>query len=182
MIVQNIENLKYPIGRFTKGQAYTLNDTLLNMDSFKNFPQKLNELVKNWDDKILAGTYREEGWNGRQVIHHLADSHANCMIRFKTAMVDENAKVKPYAEDKWAELHDAAKGDIAPSLLIIEGVHARLSDLFKNLKEADWKKTIFHPENKHIFTVAELLALYNWHGKHHYAHLKLVEQNYKTKS
>ena len=179
MITQNIENLKYPIGRFNKGQKYTLNDILLNCETFQAFPQKLNELVKNWDDKILGITYRDGGWTARQVIHHLADSHANCMIRFKTALVDENAKVKPYAEDKWAELHDAAHGDIKPSLLIIEGVHARLSDLFSSLKEADWQKTIFHPESKYIYSVAELQALYTWHGKHHFAHLKLVEQNSK---
>jgi hypothetical protein len=180
MVVQNLESLQYPIGRFTKGRTYTENQIKLNCETFAAFPNKLKDLVSNWDDKILSVQYRDGGWNGRQVVHHLADSHANCFIRFKTALIDDAAKIKPYAEDKWAELQDS-KMSIAPSLLIIEGVHARLTELFKSLNDADWAKTIYHPESKHVFTVAELQALYTWHGNHHYAHLKLIEQNSRNK-
>src|SRR3569832_1774376 len=115
MIVQNLESLQYPIGRFTKGKTYTENQIKLNRENFESFPKRLNDLVSNWDDKILSVKYREGGWNGRQVIHHMADSHANCFVRFKTALIDEAAKIKPYAEEKRAELADS-KMSIAPSL------------------------------------------------------------------
>src|SRR6202008_3976140 len=97
------------------------------------------------------------GWSGRQVINHLGDSHAQLLLRFKTALTDDKAEIKPYHEDKWAELPDSLNSPIQPSLQIVNGVHSRLTGLFKALKESDWQKTIYHPESKHTFTLAELL-------------------------
>lgn len=175
-----MEHLQYPIGRFKKGLTYSLEETKKNIEIFSAFPNQLESLVKNWDNKILAIPYREGGWSGRQVINHLGDSHAQLLLRFKTALTDDKAEIKPYQEDKWAMLSDSLNSPIQPSLQIINGVHARLSFLFKTFTEADWQKTIYHPESKHTFTLAELLALYVWHGAHHYAHLKIIEQNYKS--
>ncbi len=174
-----IDQLKYPIGKFIKGKTYTFEEVKQNIETFSAFPQQLESLVKNWDDKILAVTYREGGWNGRQVINHLGDSHAQLLLRFKTGLTDEKAEIKPYDENKWANLHDSLNSPIQPSLQIVTGVHARLSSLFRTLSESDWQKTIFHPDSKHIFTLAELLALYVWHGSQHLAHLKIIEQSVK---
>ncbi len=171
-----IESLQYPIGKFKKGSTYSLADTKKNIESFSAFPEQLESLVKNWDDKILAVTYRDGGWNGRQVINHLGDSHAQLLLRFKSCLTDDKAEIKPYHEDKWAELNDSLNAPIDLSLQIINGVHARLTILLKTLSESDLQKTIFHPENKHTFTLAELIALYAWHGQHHLAHLKIISQ------
>jgi hypothetical protein len=170
-----MEQLQYPIGKFKKGLTYSQADIKKNIESFSAFPNQLETLVKNWDDKILVVTYRDGGWNGRQVINHLGDSHAQLLLRFKSALTDSNAEIKPYQEDKWAELHDGLNSPIQYSLQIVNGVHSRLSSLFKTLNESDWQKTIYHPESKHTFTLAELLALYAWHGQHHLAHLRIIE-------
>ena len=168
------ENLQYPIGKFIKGKSYSFAETQKNIESFSAFPSQLESLVKSWDEKKLSTTYRDGGWNGRQVINHLGDSHAQLLLRFKTALTDDKAEIKPYHEDKWAELNDGLNAPIELSLQIVNGVHSRLSMLFKSLNEKDWQKTIFHPENKHTFTLAELLALYVWHGRHHLEHLKII--------
>lgn len=174
-----MENLKYPIGKFIKGKSYSFEEVKKNIDLFSAFPKQLEDLVKNWDDKILAVTYREGGWNGRQVINHLGDSHGQLLLRFKSALSDEKAEIKPYDENKWADLYDSLNSPIQPSLQIVKGVHARLTTLFRNLTESDWQKTTFHPDSKYTFTLAELLALYTWHGAQHLAHLKIIEQNSK---
>lgn len=174
-----MENLQYPIGHFKKGLVYSLADTKKNIESFSAFPKQLESLVKNWDNKILAVTYRDGGWNGRQVINHLGDSHAQLILRFKSCLTDKSAQIKPYDEDKWAKMYDSLNGDIQPSLQIITGVHARLSNLLRTLTESDFQKQIYHPENKHVFSLAELVALYVWHGQHHLAHLKIIAQNSK---
>lgn len=177
-----IEQLQYPIGKFVKGKTHSSEEIKKNIESFSAFPQQLEALVKNWDDNILAVTYRDRGWSGRQVINHLGDSHAQLLLRFKSALTDEKPEIKPYQEDKWAMLSDSLNSPIQPSLQIINGVHARLSSLFKTLSEADWQKTIYHPESKHTFTLAELIALYAWHGQHHLAHLKIILNNSTTNS
>ena len=172
--MSELEKLQYPIGKFKKGLTYSSEEIKKNIESFSAFPNQLETLVKNWDDKILSVTYRDGGWSGRQVINHLGDSHAQLLLRFKSALTDDKAEIKPYDEDKWAMLSDSLNSPIQPSLQIVNGVHSRLSGLFKTLKESDWQKTIYHPESKHTFTLAELLALYAWHGQHHLAHLNII--------
>ena len=176
----SLEELKYPIGKFIKGKSYTFEEVRKNIETFSAFPQQLESLVKNWDDKILAVTYREGGWNARQVINHLGDSHAQLLLRFKSALSDEKAEIKPYDENKWAKLYDGLNSPIQPSLQIVNGVHSRLTTLFRTLTESDWQKTILHPESKYTFTLAELLALYTWHGAQHLAHLKIIFQKNTT--
>lgn len=172
--MSELEKLKYPIGKFIKGKNYTFAETQKNIESFSAFPNQLESFLKNWDEKKLSTTYRDGGWNGRQVINHLGDSHAQLFLRFKSALVDEKAEIKPYQENKWAEMTDSLNAPIEHSLQIVKAVHARLSILFKSLNEKDWQKTILHPESKYTFTLAELLALYVWHGAHHLGHLKII--------
>lgn len=176
----NLEHLKYPTGKFIRGKSYTFADVKKNIEVFTEFPQQLEAFVRAWNEKQLATTYREEGWTGRQVINHLADSHGQLPLRFKSCLTEENPQIRPYLEDRWANLYDGANSDIRFSLQIISGLHAKLTDLFNSLSEGDWQKTIHHPESKHTFTLAELLALYAWHGLHHLGHLKIIEE--KTKS
>jgi hypothetical protein len=178
----DLEKLQYPIGKFVKGKSYSFDETKKNIASFEVFPEQLKDFVKDWDDKVLSVKYREGGWNGRQVIHHLADSHGNLPLRFKTCLTEENPQIKPYLEDRWAELYDSKSADIKPSLAIIGGLHSRLTILFKSLDESDWQKTIYHPESKHTFTLAELLALYAWHGSHHLGHLKIISNSLNLNS
>jgi hypothetical protein len=175
----NIEQLQYPIGKFKKSLTYSHAEINENIELFSSFPKQLESLVKGWDNKILAITYRDGGWNGKQLIHHLGDSHGQLLLRFKSALTDKKPEIKPYREDKWANLYDSVTAPIKHSLQIVNGVHARMTILFKILNEKDWQKTIYHPENKHTFTLAELLALYVWHGQHHLAHLKIIEKKYK---
>ncbi len=173
------EQLKYPIGPFVLGKDYTLSDTKQNIKIFSEFPSKLEALVQNWNNDQLNLRYREGSWTARQVIHHLADSHCNLMIRVKGALTEEPAQIKPYDENRWIALYDGTNSSIEPSLQIIRGIHQRLTDLFNNLSVTDWELTTYHPGSKHNFTLAELLAHYTWHSEHHYAHLILAQKNYK---
>jgi hypothetical protein len=37
-------------------------------------------------------------------VHHCADSHINSILRFKLALTEEKPTIKPYFEDRFAEL------------------------------------------------------------------------------
>jgi hypothetical protein len=78
--------------------------------------------VSGLSDAQLDTPYREGGWTVRQVVHHVADSHANCYIRFKLALTEDWPTIKPYDEAAWAKLADsrAAGGG---SLAWIEALH-----------------------------------------------------------
>lgn len=122
----------------------------------------------------LDRPYREGGWTARQVIHHVADSHLNCVLRVRFALTEDNFVVKPYDEQTWALLPDAASGPIEPSLELLHGLHARWAALLGALNEDQWRRTLTHPETG-SWDLELLTGMYSWHGRHHVGHLGLIK-------
>jgi uncharacterized damage-inducible protein DinB len=114
--------------------------------------------------------YRERGWTVRQVVHHLADSHMNAFIRFKLAMTEDQPTVKPYQQERWAELPDAKAAPVVVSLNLFDSVHKRFVALLRSMSAADFGRTMNHPEQG-IVSLDRYLSLYAWHGRHHVAHI-----------
>ena len=178
--MDNLEQKKYPIGKFQQPENISDEDIIHHIKILKNFPKKLKHLVENLDDDQLDTPYRIGGWKIRQLIHHIADSHMNAFIRFKLALTEENPTIKSYDEKQWAELQDSFSMPIDSSLKIIDGVHKRWVYEMKCLTNKEFEHTFFHPEHQKSYTLKESLALYSWHCKHHYAHIKvlLLEKNW----
>ncbi|MGB7620986.1 MAG: putative metal-dependent hydrolase, partial [Terriglobia bacterium] len=111
----------------------------------------------------------------RQVVHHLPDSHLNSYIRFKLALTEEEPTIKPYREDRWAELVDARTAPIATSLSLLESLHSRWVMLLRSLSSKDLTRTFRHPELG-IVSLEKNLCLYAWHGRHHVAHITSLRE------
>jgi hypothetical protein len=103
-------------------------------------------------------------------VHHVPDSHLNAYIRFRWALTEATPTIKTYNEKAWAELHDAVTAPIEVSLDLLEALHARWVLLLRSLSESDFERSFQHPEWG-IMTIATLLRLYEWHGRHHVAHI-----------
>jgi hypothetical protein len=56
------------------------------------------------------------------------------------------------------------------SVKIIEGIHERWTTLLKSMTEEDYKRELNHPESGK-WTLEKMLGLYDWHSKHHTAHI-----------
>jgi uncharacterized damage-inducible protein DinB len=160
---------RYPIGKFEfKGEI--TNDVVKTwIKEIEELPGLLRAAVKNMNMEQLDTPYRSGGWTVRQVVHHLADSHMNAYIRLKLALTEENPTIKPYMEEKWAELPDS-KLPINVSLDLLASLHKRLVQLLHNLSPNDLKRTFLHPETGQV-TVGKNIGLYAWHGRHHLAHI-----------
>jgi hypothetical protein len=89
---------------------------------------------------------------------------------------DTPPTIKPYHEDRWAELADS-KLPVAVSLPIIEGVHTRLVDVLRSLSEDQFQKEFIHPETG-SWTIERAAALYAWHSKHHTAHITRTRERH----
>jgi hypothetical protein len=105
----------------------------------------------------------------RQLVHHIADSHANAYIRCKLALTEDWPTIKPYDEAAWAKLADSRQ-PIQPSLVLVDALHSRWVALFESLSEEDFQKGYEHPQQGRQ-TVAKALAIYDWHSRHHTAHI-----------
>ncbi|MED5019411.1 putative metal-dependent hydrolase [Paenibacillus chibensis] len=163
-------DLRYPIGEFTAAETISPADRSYWIDQLRALPGQVREAIQNFNDDQLNTPYRPGGWNVRQVVHHLADSHMNALLRIKLALTEEEPVIKPYEETLWAELPDSLIPPPEVSLKILDGIHARMVLLFKNFKESDWQRTYVHPVNGKT-RLDRHLGLYTWHGRHHLAHI-----------
>jgi hypothetical protein len=171
----NLDKPKFPIGIFEKPAEIT--DSIIQnwISDIEKLPEQLRHEVQHLSDEQLNTTYRPDGWTIRQVVHHCADSHLNSLIRFKLTLTETQPTVKPYYEDRWAELPDSKNMRVEPSLKIIEGIHQRWVVLLRSLTPTDYKRTFFHPEHGKTFNLEETLGTYSWHSRHHLAHITTLK-------
>jgi uncharacterized damage-inducible protein DinB len=148
------------------------------VDAIAATPSALRAAVKGLTDAQLDTPYRPEGWTVRQLVHHVADSHMNAYTRFRLALTEDNPTIKPYDEAAWAELPDARSLPIGVSLDLLDRIHERLVHLLRATKDADFRRTLQHPENGPM-TMDSLLAVYAWHGRHHTAHVTGLRERMK---
>jgi len=166
-----LEQLQYPIGTFNPPKVLTKD--LLNqwISEISTFPERLSNEVMTLTNAQLDTAYRPDGWTIRQVVHHCADSHMNSLTRLKLALTEDQPTIKPYYEERWAELDDSKSMPIAPSLKMIEGIHERWTVLLKHLTDAQYGRIFIHPEYEKTFRVDETIGIYAWHCNHHLAHI-----------
>lgn len=167
-----IEKLKYPVGRFDKPAEIHPGTIEQWIREIEQFPAKLEKLTAGLTAQQLGWRYRPDGWTIKQVVHHCADSHMNSLVRFKLSVTEDLPVIKPYFEDRWAELPDSTDDNISHSLILLRGLHARWANLLHNLEPADLKRAFIHPEQQKQVTVEENIGMYAWHCRHHQAHIE----------
>jgi uncharacterized damage-inducible protein DinB len=163
-------DIRYPVGRFSFGDACRPEDRPVFLAQLADAPARLRAAVAGLSDAQLDTPYREGGWTVRQVVHHLADAQMNWYIRPKLAVTEDVPVTKTYAEQLWAELADARSSPVEPSLKIYEGVIARWLRFYESLAPEEWERKFSNPEWGTL-TVEDALRGMAWHARHHTAHI-----------
>ncbi len=171
MTNEELEALKYPVGKFKAPATYNKELYKEWIQTIEELPGRLKKVLLPLNDSQLDTPYREGGWTLRQVVHHLADSHLNSYIRFKLALTEDVPVIKPYHEDRWAELEEAKHAPVDVSVQLLEALHKRWVLFLRTLGEEDLNRKFHHPESKKDFELRTILALYAWHCNHHLAHI-----------
>ena len=161
---------RYPVGKYDPPQNVTPAIRQQAIDAIAETPAKMRAAVKGLNDAQLDTPYREGGWTVRQVAHHVPDSHMNAYVRFKLALTEEEPTIKPYAEDRWAELADGKSAPVEVSLALLDSLHDRWVRMLRSVKTEEFARTFRHPEHG-VRTLDWMLFLYEWHGRHHTAHI-----------
>jgi uncharacterized damage-inducible protein DinB len=165
----DLDDLRFPVGRFSPPASTLPGIRVAHIQTLRMLPGVLRTAVAGLNDAQLDTPYREGGWTVRQVVHHVPDSHAMCYTRFKLALTEDWPTIKPYDEAAWANLADS-KLPIEVSLAMLEAVHGRWVALLESMTEEDFQKGFTHPERGSQKLVTTL-ALYDWHSRHHTAHI-----------
>jgi uncharacterized damage-inducible protein DinB len=163
-------DLRYPIGPFRRPAGLTPDERTAAIAAIDEAPARLREAVAGLTAEQLDTPYRPGGWTVRQLVHHVPDSHLNAYVRCKLALTEDEPTIRPYHEDRWAELPEARSAPIEMSLALLEGLHRRWVPALRALAPADWRRMLVHPESGRQ-SVEQLIALYAWHGRHHTAHV-----------
>ena len=166
---------RYPIGKFSFEGPLTAEQKKQYLNDIEQTPARLRTAVRGLSDEQLNTPYRDGGWTVRQLAHHVPDSHMNAYIRFKLALTEDEPTIRPYMEDRWAELPESKQAPIDVSLALLDSLHQRWTIVLRNIPDADWKRTFRHPEMG-LLSLEKTLALYAWHGRHHVAHVTTLRE------
>jgi hypothetical protein len=167
---------RYPIGKFNYEGKLSDAQKQQFLKDIEQLPERMAAAVHGLAAAQLDTPYRDGGWTVRQVVHHVPDSHMNAFIRFKLALTEDEPTIKPYAEDRWANLGDVAATPVETSLCLLDCLHARWMHVLRSMTPEQWKRTFRHPE-RGVMTLEETLAMYAWHSKHHVAHVTRLRES-----
>src|SRR5579864_3180494 len=136
-----MEDLQYPVGRFNSPHTASAQQLRQWIDEIAAAPAQLRTAVSGLSPEQIDTPYRPGGWTVRQVVHHLPDSHLNSYVRFRLALTEQGPTIKPYDQERWAELPDSRTAPIEMSLSLLESLHERWVILLRSLTPAEWKRT-----------------------------------------
>lgn len=172
----DIEEITYPFGRYETPEHYDIEMQENWIDAIEALPGWLDTIIENLDAAQLEVPYRPGGWNTRQVIHHIADSHMNGYTRLKLALTEDSPVIKPYDENGWTTLADVEKEPVNVSITLLHALHRRWGTLLRNLEPSDWERTYFHPEDDRLVQVWQSTDTYAWHGRHHMEQIRKLRE------
>lgn len=135
-------------------------------------PAQLEALVGGLSEQQLTTAFVPGEWTVAQNVHHLADTHAQNLVRLKLILVEDRPAFTPFQQNAWAVLPDGTSGEVAPSLTVLRGLHARLALAFAALDEGQRQRVGLHPVRGEM-TADTLLAVVAWHGE---AHLRQIRE------
>lgn len=171
-----LEKLKYPIGKFEYGKQYSREDFVRNIQRIDSLAGALKSVVSKMKPAHWQQSYRAGGWNARQVVYHIGDSHLNGYHRLMLALTEDKPTARIFEHEKWAELTPKTF-DLENSMLTVQTMNKRIADTLKILDETQIQRMYFHPGLKRDIPIIELAAIYAWHGEHHLGHLKIIAES-----
>lgn len=171
----NFEERQFPIGKWVIRDEYSEAEITEHLRLLLALPAEIKQLTADLPDSALARPYREGGWNVRQLIHHLADTHLFHLIRLKHALTETNPVGVIGLINQWATLPDyGTEASVADSLDMIAITHRKFVFLVQHLSPEQWQRTYHHPFRQLDVNVAQSIDMLLWHTRHHFAHIKLA--------
>lgn len=168
-------DLRYPVGEFNFSGTQSPDQRAVLIAEIADTPERMRAAIHGLTREQLDTPYRPGGWTVRQVVHHVPESHMHSYIRFKLAITEDEPAIKPYFENRWAQLQDALDSPIEPSLDLLEALHRRWVWFLRSLNDEDFDRTFQHPEQG-VVSLKKNVALYAWHGRHHVAHITALRE------
>ena len=111
---------------------------------------------------------KKDGWNARQVIHHLADSESQSCARLRRLIAEPGTTIQGYDENKWANSPTLGYKDlpIESSLALFKASREASLTIIKRLTPELLKNVGVHTESGE-YTVKKWIETYTRHPQEH---------------
>lgn len=166
---------RYPLGRFDPPDTIKPDDRERSVNAITALPDEVRAATDGLSDPQLDTPYRDGGWTVRQVVHHLADNNLHAYIRCRRAVTEDVPRIASFDPDAWADLADARTGPLPPSIVLLDGLHARWAQFLNALSPSDWTRAYEHPSMGST-SLDAAMARYAWHGRHHVAQITALRK------
>ena len=109
-------------------------------------PAKLKAALAEVPKEALQWRPGPRKWSVHEVIVHCADSEVQAHTRIRKLLVEPDALIQGYDQDRWAAAMDYHQLPIGPALAAVEAVRGSTVPLLERMTEADWQKAGRHTE------------------------------------
>jgi len=120
-----------------------------------------------------------DGWNARQVIHHVADSEAQSYARLRRLIAEPGTQIQGYDEATWGENQTLGYTElpINESLDVFRAVRASSLTILRRLSVDQLANSGVHSESGE-YSIATWLDTYTRHPREHAAQIRAGLTNY----
>lgn len=111
---------------------------------------------------------KNDGWNARQVIHHLADSESQSCARLRRLIAEPGTTIQGYDENKWANSPTLGYKElpIEASLALFKASRESSLQILKRLTPDQLKNAGVHTESGE-YTIEKWISTYTRHPQEH---------------
>jgi hypothetical protein len=105
-------------------------------------------------------------WSVREIVHHLGDSESTSAFRLRKLLVEDNAIIEGYDQDRFATRLRYNERDMAPALEAFRSARETTLQLLNTMSEEDWQRTGTHTESGQ-YSTEKWLTIYANHAHDH---------------
>lgn len=105
-------------------------------------------------------------WSAREIVHHLGDSESTSAFRLRKLLVEDNAIIEGYDQDRFATRLRYNERDMAPALEAFRSARESTLQILKTMSEDDWQRTGTHTESGE-YSTEKWLKIYADHAHNH---------------
>ena len=153
----------------------------------KEFAEQYLIATKTFLDLVESLTFEQldvansEGWNARQVIHHMADSEAQSYARLRRLIAEPGTSIQGYDEGLWAENTTLSykNHEIESSLEVFKAVRKSSYELLLRLDDSLLTNKGVHTESGD-YSVRDWLNSYIKHPVDHANQIREISDLFIT--
>jgi DinB family protein len=146
-----------------------------HLDAAEKSPKEIAMAVAGLPEKTLRYKPSPEKWCILEIVGHLADIEIVYAHRFRQMLADSKPVIAPMDQDAWARNLGYMEIPLA-EMIAAYGLNRHATvQLLRRLKPGDLEKTAFHPELKHVVTVADYVERIGTHGTNHLGQIERLK-------